>query len=98
MIVVGEAADWITTLEQAPVARTDMLVVDWNLLPEEPNKAVEKLRKACPAALVVVLISHMDSRNQAALSASADAFISKSEMPARIAERFLSAAASLAVK
>ena len=33
MEVAGEAADWSTTLAQAPVSRTDMLLVDWDLLP-----------------------------------------------------------------
>ena len=51
MKVVGEAADWSTTLAQAPILRTDMLLVEWKLLPNEPNLALEKLREACPAAL-----------------------------------------------
>ena len=50
---------------------------------------------ACPAALVIILISHMDARQQAALSAGADAFISKGETPDRVAERLRSVAASL---
>ncbi|MBE3088344.1 MAG: response regulator [Chloroflexi bacterium] len=87
MEVVGEAADWSTTLAQVPVNRTDMLVVDWDLLPSAPDAAVDELRKACPAALVIVLISHLDARQQAALSAGADAFISKGERPERVAER-----------
>jgi len=33
-----------------------------------------------------VLISHLDARQQAALSAGADAFISKGELPERVAE------------
>ncbi len=33
MEVVGEAADWPTTLAQAPSAKLDMLLVDWDLLP-----------------------------------------------------------------
>jgi DNA-binding NarL/FixJ family response regulator len=33
MDVVGEAADWRTTLAQAPVTNLDMLLVDWDLLP-----------------------------------------------------------------
>ena len=33
MEVVGEAADWLTTLVQAPVSRADMLLIDWELLP-----------------------------------------------------------------
>jgi len=95
MEVVGEAADWPTTLAQAPIRRTDMLVVDWDLLPSAPNAAVEVLRKACPAALVIVLISHLDARQQAALSAGADAFISKGETPQRVAERLRTVAASV---
>jgi len=95
MEVVGEAADWPTTLVEAPVRKTDMLLVDWDILPEEPNFAVDELRKACPATLVIVLISHMDARQQAALSASADAFISKTETPDRVAERLRTVASSI---
>ena len=51
MEVVGEAADWATTLAQAPVSRADMLLVDWDLLPSSPTAALEELRKACPAAV-----------------------------------------------
>jgi DNA-binding NarL/FixJ family response regulator len=95
MKVVGEAADWSTTLAQAPGSRIDMLLVDWDLLPNSPTAALEELRKSCPAALVIVLISHLDARQQAALSAGADAFISKGETPERVAERLLTVAASV---
>jgi len=95
MEVVGEAADWPSTLAQAPARRTDMLLVDWDLLPSAPSAALEDLRRACPAALVIVLISHLDARQQAALSAGADAFISKGETPERVAERLQSAAESI---
>lgn len=95
MEVVGEAADWPTTLAQAPVSRTDMLLVDWDLLPSAPTGALDALRKACPAALVIVLISHLDARQQAALSAGADAFISKDETPERVAERLRTVAANV---
>jgi DNA-binding NarL/FixJ family response regulator len=95
MEVVGEAVDWSTTLAQAPLNRPEMLLVDWDLLPDAPTVALEELRKACPAALVIVLISHLDARHQAALSAGADAFISKGETPERVVERLRSAAASV---
>jgi DNA-binding NarL/FixJ family response regulator len=95
MEVAGEAADWSTTLAQAPVSRMDMLLVDWDLLPDSPTAALDALRQACPAALVIVLLSHLDARKQAALSAGADAFISKGETPERVAERLQSAAASI---
>ncbi len=97
MDVVGEADDWSTALEQAPLKRTDMLLIDWNLLPNSPTAALEELRRACPAALVIVLISHLDARQQAALSAGADAFISKGETPEGVAERLRAVAASIRI-
>jgi DNA-binding NarL/FixJ family response regulator len=95
MDVIGEGVDWATTLAQAPVSRTDMLLIDWDLLPNSPTAALDELRKACPAALVIILISHLDARQQAALSSGADAFISKGETPDRVAERLRSVAASV---
>jgi len=98
MEVVGEATDWTTALLQVPDCRTDILLIDWELLPRTaPNTALDELRKVCPAALVIVLISHLDAREQAALSAGADAFISKGETPERVAERLRAAAASVHV-
>jgi DNA-binding NarL/FixJ family response regulator len=98
MELAGEAADWKTTLSQAPGSRSDMLLVDWELLPNSPTAALDELRQACPAALVIVLISHLDARHQAALSAGADAFISKVESPERVAERLRAAAASVRIR
>jgi DNA-binding NarL/FixJ family response regulator len=96
MEVVGGAADWATTLAQVPVCRTDMLLIDWGLLPRlTPSVALDGLRKACHAAPVIVLISHSDAREQAALSSGADEFISKGEMPERVAERLRTVAASV---
>jgi len=94
MEVVGEAADWSNTLAQAPATRLDMLLVDWDLLPADLGvQALARLRLACPNAILVVLISHLDARQQAALSAEADAFISMGETLERVAERLRAAAA-----
>ena len=96
MEVAGEAADWATALAQAPVFSTDIFVVDWNLLPSSaPTAALDEFRRACPAARVIILISHLDTRQQAALSAGADAFISKTETPDRVAEHLQAVAASI---
>jgi DNA-binding NarL/FixJ family response regulator len=97
MEVVGEAVDWPTTLAGVSVCKTDMLLVDWDLLPSEPNAALKILRKTCPVALVIVLISHLTALQQAALSAGADAFISKGETPERVAERLRTVAARMMV-
>jgi DNA-binding NarL/FixJ family response regulator len=96
MDVVGEAEDWTTTLDQAPTSHLDMLLVDWDLLPIDLGmESLAELRLACPTAIVVVLISQLSARQQAAISAGADAFISKSEMPSRVAERLRLVAAGI---
>ena len=95
MQVVGEAADWPTTLDQAPSTQPDMLLVDWGLLATAPGATLAELRRVCPAAVVIVLLSHLNARQQAALSAGADAFISRGEMPDRVAERIQAAAAGV---
>lgn len=96
MEVVGEAADWLTTLQNAPVSKLDMLLVDWTLLPANLGaQALTKMHKLCPNAIVIVLLSHVDARQQAALFAGADAFISKGEMPQRVAERLRLAAGNV---
>jgi DNA-binding NarL/FixJ family response regulator len=92
MEIVGEAADWSTTLALPPETRPDMLLVDWELIPIDSGNTLTQLRAACPVAVVIVLISQLDARQQAALSAGADAFISKGEMPDRVAERLRAAA------
>ena len=97
MEVAGEAANWSTTLAQVPINHIDMLVIDWDLLPNSPSSALDELRKACSVALVIVLISYLDARQQAALSAGADAFISKGELPERVAQRLRTVAASIPI-
>ena len=97
MEVVGEAADWAITLADVPISRADMLLIEWDLLPNSPTAALDELRRACPAALVVVLISQLDARQQAALCAGADAFISRDETPDRVAERLRAIAGSVRV-
>ena len=96
MDVIGEAADWNTVLTNAPSTHLDMLLVDWDILPEfQGLQALTLLRLACSNTIVVVLISHMDARQQAAISTGADAFISKGEIPERVADRLRLAAASV---
>jgi DNA-binding NarL/FixJ family response regulator len=96
MEVVGEAADWATTFANAPASLLDMLLIDSELLPITVGlQPLAKLRLACPAALVIVLISQLDARHQAALSTGADIFISKGEMPEHVAECLRLAASNI---
>jgi DNA-binding NarL/FixJ family response regulator len=92
MHVVGETGSWDSALTKASDTQPDMLLVDWDLIPT--NTSLLELRSTCPAAVVIVLISRLDARQQAALSAGADSFISKGETPDRVAERLRAAAAN----
>jgi DNA-binding NarL/FixJ family response regulator len=94
MTVVGEAADWATALAEAPAAQPDMLLVDFSLIPGEPAAALAKVRLACPGAIVIILHSQLDARQQAELSAGADGLISKGLSPERVAEHLRGAARS----
>lgn len=91
MKVVSEAADWPTTLTSAADTQPDMVVIDWELIPA--GCFLIELRAMCSDHVVIVLISSLSSRQQAALSAGADSFISKHESPDRLAERLKDAAA-----
>ena len=52
----------------------------------ETSAALDEMRRACPKALVIILIGTLTDRQQAALSTGADVFISTSELPERVAE------------
>ena len=97
MEIAGEAEDWSTTLAEVPLCHTDMLVVDWELLPGTSSAALDELRRACPKALVIILIGRLEVRQQTALSVGADVFISKGEMPERVAEHLRAAAAKIRI-
>ncbi len=92
MQVVGEAANWSTTLTDAPATRPDIILVDGELLTFVDREMLSTLRSACETAVVIVLLSHLEASEQAALSAGADIFISKGETPDRVADHLCSAA------
>jgi len=93
--IAGEAEDWSTALAEMPIRSPDMLVADWKLLPDAPNATLAELRMACSKVLVIILIGGLEARRQAALSVGADGFISKSELPERVAELLRAAAAKI---
>jgi DNA-binding NarL/FixJ family response regulator len=95
MDVVGEASDWLTSLVRAPATNFNLLLVDWDLLPANPATSISVMRQACSNAIVVVLTSYLDARQQAARSAGADAFISKGEIPNRLADHLLAISRNL---
>jgi DNA-binding NarL/FixJ family response regulator len=92
--IAGEAFDWPSTLALAPAAYPDIVLVDWGLLSTESAHALLDLRRACAVGVMIVLISNLEAREQAALSAGADVFISKNETSDRIVERLQAALVS----
>ncbi len=95
MEIAGEASNWSDLLAEMPQSSADMLVADWKLLPDTPNATLVELRTMCPKALVIILIGGLEARRQAALSAGADGFISKGDLPDRVAEHLQAAAAQI---
>jgi DNA-binding NarL/FixJ family response regulator len=95
MDVVGDASDWLTTLVRAPATHFNLLLVDWDLLPANAAASLSAMRRTCTNAIIVVLTSYLDARQQAAQSAGADAFISKGEIPNRLADHLLAVSRNL---
>ncbi len=95
MDVVGDASDWLTTLVRAPATHFNLLLVDWDLLPANAAASLSAMRRTCTNAIIVVLTSYLDARQQAAQSAGADAFISKGEIPNRLADHLLAISRTL---
>ena len=95
--IAGESKDWSTVTTEVPQKHIDMLVADWDLLPIPRPNALQDLRKACPQALVIVLISRLDAYQQEVLSVGMDVFISKRDLPARVVERLKDAASAAAL-
>ena len=94
MEVVGEGADWDTTLINAPLTHLGMILMERDLLPlNEAKQCLAQLRLACSKPIVIIMISHLFSPRQSALEIGADAFICKGDLPERIAGRLLLAAA-----
>ena len=85
MKVVGEASDWAGILAKAPASLLNILLVSGDLLlTESPALALADLRVVYPGLFIIVLTSSLDTRQQTALVAGADAFISRSDTPERV--------------
>lgn len=85
--VVGESADWFTTLAKAPLTRFNILLVDWDILPMNAATGLSEIRRTSSDAVIIVLTSERDARKKEALEAEADAFISKSQISSHLTER-----------
>jgi DNA-binding NarL/FixJ family response regulator len=78
--VVGEADSAEGLLAHIALSAADLVLLDWNLAGAVPARLLLALRHDHPGLVVVALSSRPESR-QAALSAGADAFVSKGNPP-----------------
>jgi DNA-binding NarL/FixJ family response regulator len=81
--VVGEAAEAEDMLAQTEATQPDLVLLDWELPGLRTDDRLSVLRALCPQLKVIALSGQPEAR-RAALSAGADAFVSKGEPPERL--------------
>jgi DNA-binding NarL/FixJ family response regulator len=81
--VVGEAAEAEDLLAQVETTQPDLVLLDWELPGLRTDDRLSVLRALCPQLKVIALSGQPEAR-RAALSAGADAFVSKGEPPEQL--------------
>jgi DNA-binding NarL/FixJ family response regulator len=81
--VVGEAVEAEDLLAQVEATQPDLVLLDWELPGLRTDDRLSVLRALCPQLKVIALSGQPEAR-RAALSAGADAFVSKGEPPERL--------------
>ena len=80
MVVSSEAKKGGDVLEQVKVTCPDVIILDYDLPGLQAGNLLRAVRTVCPGVWVVALCARSEVR-QAALSAGADAFVSKADPP-----------------
>lgn len=83
ILVVGEASEAHTLLAQITTIKPDIILLDWSLADLSPIGSLVALRSACPELRIIVLSGRPEACDEA-LSAGADAFISKADPPEQL--------------
>lgn len=81
--VLGEAANADDLLDQVAGSCPDLVLLSWELPGRDGGDLVSALRKVCPSLRVIAISGRPEAR-QAALSAGADAFVSKADPPEQL--------------
>lgn len=82
-VVTSEATRAEDLVEQVRLTHPDVIMLDCDLPGLEADELLPALRSICPSIRVVALCARSEVR-QAALSAGADAFVSKADPPQRL--------------
>ena len=80
MVVSSEAKKGGDVLEQVKATCPDVIIFDCDLPGLQARELLRAVRAVCPGVWVVAICARSEAR-QAALSAGADAFVSKAEPP-----------------
>jgi len=83
LTIVGEAATADGLLALAEQTSPDVVLLGWGLRGSPPDALLPALRRICPHLYVIALSSRPEARD-AALTAGADAFVSKIDPPERL--------------
>jgi DNA-binding NarL/FixJ family response regulator len=81
--IVGEVMDGRELLAEVEMARPDLVLLDWSLLQKPAVDLLVALREVCPHLAVIVLSGKPELR-AAALTAGADAFVTKVDPPEQL--------------
>jgi DNA-binding NarL/FixJ family response regulator len=80
LILVGEVAEARNLLAEAQALRPDLILLEWELSGQPTGDLLLALRALEPEVRVIVL-SQAPEAEEAALTAGADAFVSKADPP-----------------
>jgi DNA-binding NarL/FixJ family response regulator len=83
LAIVGEATDGDGLLEHVAMTLPDVVLLGWELPGLRATDSLALLRRIRPDVLVIVLSGRVEARVDA-LSAGADAFVSKGDPPERL--------------
>jgi DNA-binding NarL/FixJ family response regulator len=81
--IVGEATEGRELLARLQATQPDLVLLDWELPGLSANGLLPALRSRWPHLKVIALSGRPEARH-AALTAGADAFVSKTESPERL--------------
>lgn len=84
-VLVGEVMDWAELLEQTALTQPDLVLLDWELPGHTRNNIITELHTLDSPPRVVVLSTQIEVKEEA-LSAGADAFVSKGDPPGKLLE------------
>ncbi len=86
MELAGEASDWLSLYSQAGPSCPDMILVSWELLPKKYVNAIDRLRKNCPDARIVVIVNQEGDCQDMIETSGVDAVISKEDFPYKVVD------------